>query len=206
MGTLSRHSRPELPTLSLTWHVNIQGTQHQWHSCKARKQGRAKQHYLFIIQWIHAAVCEQSVDRSNLLLLKFTNLQLAEHFNYNTLFYFFKSLLLLYSLSHLLCLIISLSLSLFVLFALSHYLTLSLLFLFNLSHYLTLSLSLSFAVSFILLDSLSLSFTVRLSCPKGWLGYVWCHPPVWNTRAVTRFLFPITSLVFLPSPLALSVV
>ena len=155
MGTLSRHSRPELPTLSLTWHVNIQGTQHQWHSCKARKQGRAKQHYLFIIQWIHAAVCEQSVDRSNLLLLKFTNLQLAEHFNYNTLFYFLKSLLLLYSLSHLLCLIISLSLSLCSLcfVSLPHSLSLVLVQSVSLSH----SVSLALICCLIYLTRLSLS-------------------------------------------------
>ena len=34
---------------------------------------------------------------------------------------------------------------------------------------------------------------------------VWCKPLVWNLRAVIWFPFPISSLVFLPSPLALSV-
>ena len=33
----------------------------------------------------------------------------------------------------------------------------------------------------------------------------WCPSPVWNLRAVTRVLFPISSLVFLPCPIALSV-
>ena len=31
--------------------------------------------------------------------------------------------------------------------------------------------------------------------PKG-AGDVWCHPPVWNLRAVIWFPFPISSLVF----------
>ena len=36
------------------------------------------------------------------------------------------------------------------------------------------------------------------------MSYV-CLPPVWNLRAVIWFPFPISSLVFLPSPLALTV-
>ena len=36
-------------------------------------------------------------------------------------------------------------------------------------------------------------------------GDVWCLPPVWNLRAVIWFHFTISSLVFLPSPVTLSV-
>ena len=41
--------------------------------------------------------------------------------------------------------------------------------------------------------------------PRWEVGNVCCRSPVRNLRAVTRFPFPISSLVFLPSPLDLSV-
>ena len=120
--------------------------------------------------------CEQSVERSNLLLLKFTNLQLAKHFKYYTLFCFFDlycfyTLSLSFALSHYLtlslCSLCSVSLphsvSLLFMFSCSFSfitslcLSLVLVLLFILSHYLILSLSLSFAVSFDYLTRLSLS-------------------------------------------------
>ena len=36
-------------------------------------------------------------------------------------------------------------------------------------------------------------------------GDIWCLPPVWNLRAVIWFHFAISSYVFLPSPVTLSV-
>ena len=48
-------------------------------------------------------------------------------------------------------------------------------------------------------------FLLFVFCPKGRLGMSGVpHPPVWNLRAVIWFHFPISSLLFLPSPLALS--
>ena len=41
--------------------------------------------------------------------------------------------------------------------------------------------------------------------PGGKAGDVWCLPPVWNLRAVIWFHFAISSLVFLPSSVTLSV-
>ena len=41
--------------------------------------------------------------------------------------------------------------------------------------------------------------------PEGRPGDVRCLSPVWNLRAVIWFPFPISSLAFLPCPLALSV-
>ena len=43
------------------------------------------------------------------------------------------------------------------------------------------------------------------SAPSREAGDVGCHSPVWNLRAVIWFPFLISSLVFLPTPLALSV-
>ena len=41
--------------------------------------------------------------------------------------------------------------------------------------------------------------------PKGWPGMSDVPSLVWNLRAVILFPFPLSSLIFLPSPLALSV-
>ena len=41
--------------------------------------------------------------------------------------------------------------------------------------------------------------------PQMEAGDAWCHPPVWNLRAAVLFPFPVSSLVSLPRPLALSV-
>ena len=94
--------------------------------------------------------CEQSVEKSNLLLLKFTNLQLAEHFNYYILFCFVD---LLYSLS-LICSVSS-----------SHSVSLSLCSLCSVSlpHSVSLSLLFSFSCSFCLIISLCLSRSHSLS-------------------------------------------
>ena len=56
-------------------------------------------------------------------------------------------------------------------------------------------------------QTLSISFLFLVSLPpKGgceWIE-VWCPPPIWNLKAHIWFLFPMSSLTFLPGPLASS--
>ena len=47
-------------------------------------------------------------------------------------------------------------------------------------------------------------FYLNVGTPKGVRGCL-MSLPLWNLRAVVRLLFPISSLVFLPGPLTLSV-